>query len=151
MPKLNRYGHVLNMQMQGVLCTALQSRAASAKLLPLLVRIWIHLSCHSKTVNDMKNVPTFVIAIKNTDNLQILSNKNHFVDGIITYILGYKKRHEHDSNVNNLTFCRLPGFSCVLSIILIATWKDRMHIYLAHKNSSTKDKDLSGDKNLPVY
>ena len=25
--------------------------------------------------------------------------------------------------VSSLTFCRLPGFNCVLSIILIATWK----------------------------
>jgi hypothetical protein len=29
------------------------------------------------------------------------------------------------SNENLFTFCRLPGFNCVLSIILIATWKKK--------------------------
>ena len=57
-------------------------------------------------------------------NTFLLRAENDIIIPIISYNLHNKedcRTNCTQTAVSSLTFCRLPGFSCVLSIILIAT------------------------------
>ena len=58
-------------------------------------------------------------------NMHLLRMKNDIIIPIYPIIIMYNKEDCHmnciQTAVSSLTFCRLPGFNCVLSIILIAT------------------------------
>lgn len=58
-------------------------------------------------------------------NMLLLRTENDIIIPIYPKIIMHNKEDCHtnciQTAVSSLTFCRLPGFNCVLSIILIAT------------------------------